>query len=80
MRKDFGFSENGIAVDVSATDQELPQGCRAIYVGGAGDMVVTMWDGAVLTFVGIGAGSILPIRARTIAMTGTTATAIIALL
>ena len=80
MRKDFGFSENGIAIDVSGGNQDLPLGCRAFYIGGTGDLAVTMWDGAALTFVGMPAGTILPIRARTVVQTGTTATDVIALL
>lgn len=80
MRKDFGFSENAIAVDVSGGDQALAQGCRAFYIGGTGDLAVTMWDGATVTFAGLPAGSILPIRARVVLNSGTTATSIIALL
>jgi hypothetical protein len=80
MRKDFGFSENGIAVDVSGGDQALSLGCRALYIGGAGDLAVTMHGGTNLTFVGLSAGTILPIDARTILQTGTTATAVVALL
>lgn len=80
MRKDIGFAENAIAVDVSAADQDLPQGSRAIYVGGTGNLAVVMWDGATVTFNGMAAGYPLPIRARTILTSGTTATGIIALL
>jgi len=80
MRKDDGFSEKAVEVDVSASDQALPLGSRAIYVGGAGDLAVTMWGGGDITFTGMAAGSYLPIRARTILSTGTTATDIVALL
>lgn len=80
MRKDFGFSEQAVVVDVSATDQALPVGCRAVYVGGAGNLAVTMWDGGNVTFTGMAAGTWLPIRARTVLNSGTTATGIVALL
>lgn len=80
MRKDIGFAENAIAINVSGGNQALDQGCRAFYIGGDGDLAVTMWDGATVTFVGLTAGTILPIRARTVLQTGTSATAIIALL
>lgn len=80
MRKDIGFAENGIAIDVSGGNQTLPQGCRALYVGGAGDIAVVMHGGASLTFAGVTAGSLLPIDVRTVVQTGTTATGLIALL
>lgn len=80
MRKDFGFSEKVVAVDVSGGDQALSLGCRAFYVGGTGDLTVTMSGGGNATFVGLPAGSILPISASAILQTGTTATSVIALL
>lgn len=80
MRKDFGFSEQAVAIDVSGGNQTLALGCRAFYVGGTGDLAVTMWDGGNVTFVGLPAGSILPIRAGTVLQTGTTATNVVALL
>jgi hypothetical protein len=54
--------------------------CRAIYVGGGGDLAVTPLKGAdAVVFEGVQAGSILPISARSIMSTGTTATAVVAL-
>jgi len=47
---------------------------RAIYVGVAGDVAAVMQNGDVATFVGVTAGSILPIRAIRINSTNTTAT------
>lgn len=53
---------------------------RAVYVGGAGNMVVTpAGGGSNVTLVGIPAGSILPIRVSRILSTSTTATSIVAL-
>lgn len=80
MKKDDGFAEGAFAIDVSGGDDELPQGCRAIYVGGAGDLAVTMWDGGNVTFAGVTAGSWYPIRVSAVLQTGTTATGLIALL
>ena len=80
MKKDFGFSEKAVAIDVSADDQALPLGCRAFYIGGTGDLAVTMWGGGNVTFVGLPAGSILPIRASAVLNTGTSATDVVALL
>ena len=52
---------------------------KGIWVGGAGTIVGQLvGDEADRTFVGIGAGSMLPLRFRLIKATGTTATNIIA--
>ena len=57
---------------------ELDTVCRALYVGGAGNVSVVM-NGTVVTFVGVGAGQILPIRTSLVRATLTTATSIVAL-
>lgn len=53
---------------------------RALYIGGAGDVVVVMASGAVLTFVGVPAGTLLPVRCTRVNSTNTTATSIIGLI
>jgi len=53
--------------------------CRAIYVGGAGNLVAVRHDGTAVTFTGVPAGTVLPIAVRRINSTSTTATAIVAL-
>lgn len=53
--------------------------CRAIYVGGAGNLVAVSIEGDVVTFTGVVAGSILPIRAKRVNSTNTTATNLVAL-
>jgi len=78
--KDIGFSEKAVAIDVSGGNQALPLGCRAFYIGGAGNLAVTMWGGGDITFSGLTAGSILPIRASAVLNSGTTATLVRALL
>lgn len=50
---------------------------RAVYVGGAGDMAVTLADGDDVTFVGLTAGTVLPVVCSIIKSTGTTATSIV---
>ena len=50
---------------------------RAIYVGGAGNLAITSSGGDSLTFVGVPAGTVLPIKASVILSTGTTATSIV---
>ena len=53
---------------------------RAVYVGGAGNLVVRLsGDTANVTLVGVPAGTLLPIRAILVASTSTTATSIIGL-
>ena len=52
---------------------------RAIYVGGAGDLHVTMADGQEATFAAVPAGTLLPIRAARIWATGTAASNILAM-
>lgn len=54
--------------------------CRALYVGGAGTVVVVFADtGDAITFVGVPAGAILPVQAKRVNSTNTTATNIVAL-
>lgn len=78
--KDIGFAEQAVVVDVSGGNQTFALGTRAFYIGGAGNFAVVMWDGAAVTFAGLTAGSILPIRAASVVQTGTTATNVLALL
>jgi hypothetical protein len=57
----------------------LPAGCRGIYVGGAGNVVAVGDDNASVTFTAIPVGTFMPIAARRINATNTTATLLIAL-
>lgn len=50
----------------------------AVYIGGAGNLVVVLQDGTAITFAVV-AGEILPIRAYRINSASTTATALVAL-
>ena len=53
--------------------------CRAIYVGGDGNISLVDGNAATIVFTGVTAGSILPVQKARINATGTTATSIIAL-
>ena len=58
---------------------DLPHISRALYIGQTGALSVEMVDGDVVTFEGVPAGSMLPIRASKVRATGTTAAAILSL-
>lgn len=57
----------------------MPAGCRSIYVGGAGNIVAVGWDNTVATFTAVPVGTVLPIQAKRINATNTTATLMIAM-
>lgn len=56
----------------------LPADCIGLWVGGAGNVAVTMWDGTAATFTAVAAGTFLPISPKLVDA-ATTATAIVAL-
>lgn len=68
------------AAAVTPSDSvDIPQGrCRALYVGVTGNVSVVM-NGATVVFVAVPAGSILPVVASRVNLTGTTAASIVAL-
>lgn len=53
--------------------------CRAIYIGGAGNLKCRDKFGNAITFYSVAAGSVLPLRASRVYATGTTATYLVAL-
>lgn len=55
---------------------DLPHVTRVLYLGGAGDLRVTMADGSLVTFAALSAGW-HPIRVSRVHATGTSATNII---
>lgn len=52
---------------------------RALFVGQGGSLALRMAGGQDVVFQGVQAGTILPVRARRVMATGTTAAAILAL-
>jgi hypothetical protein len=52
---------------------------RGVYVGVGGNVKVDMVSGGTVTFVGVVAGTLLPIQVERIYATGTTATSMVAL-
>ena len=59
----------------------LPDGvCRALWVGGAGNIAILVEeDSTAVTLSGVAAGTVVPVRARRVNSTNTTATLIVAL-
>lgn len=67
-------------IAITPADSDLAGGSvRALYVGGSGNVKITDPQGNAVTFVGAVAGTILPVMAKRVWATGTTATNIIGL-
>lgn len=87
LTNDFSASAPGLtspasgAAAITPSDSgDLPTTTRGIYVGVAGNIVVDLYDGTTsITFVGLAAGTILPVRAKRVRSTNTTATSLVAL-
>jgi hypothetical protein len=73
-------SPAGHAAAITPSDSlALVDATRAIYVGGAGALRVTMVSGAVVTLAVVQAGQIYPLRVTKVMATGTTATGLVGL-
>jgi hypothetical protein len=74
----MAIDRNGLASDAFAiTPHDTnTQRAAALFVGGAGNVAVTTEDGTTLTFTGVQAGSVLPVKVTKVLSTGTTATTI----
>ena len=66
------------AVAITPSDSvDLTHVTRAIYVGGGGDLAVTMKDGGNTIFKNMIGGTVIAIRASRVLVAGTTATNIV---
>ena len=78
-----GFESPCENAEAVVNDTPFSKTCRALYVGGDGDVAVEMAGGemtdATVVFSGALAGSTIPIRCTQVNATGTTATNIVAL-
>lgn len=72
-------ASSGFAVAPSNVD-DLPQVTRAIYVGTAGNLAVTLASGDEVTFINLPSATLLPVRVARVKATGTTATDLVGLL
>lgn len=64
------------STDISQLNNEYP---RALWVGGAGNVVIVTPDGVTNTITGVPAGTLLPIQTRRVNSTNTTATSMVAI-
>lgn len=68
----------GGAIAITPSDSNnLSRAIRGLYVGASGDVKVDLADGTTVTFTGLAAGVIHPIRTKRVYATGTTATSIL---
>lgn len=72
------YSSGEKAVAVTPSDATVLEASKGLYIGGSGNVAVTMKDGTSVTFTGISAGMIHPISVTKVKATGTTATNIVA--
>ena len=83
MPAPFSTTPDSCAVNciaITPADTDLVQPVRAIYVGGSGNLKISDTGGGAVTFSNVPAGVILPVMARRIWSTGTTASNIIGLI
>lgn len=69
-------ADNLVAITPSDST-DLANVSRAIYVGGAGNLVVTPYGGGSNVTLAVVAGAVLPIRVSRVLSTGTTATGLV---
>lgn len=77
MAQRHGYT-NAFAITPSDT-VKLTAPSEAIYCGGAGNAVVLLTSGQTVTFTGLLAGHVYPIKANRVNATNTTATNLVAL-
>lgn len=78
----FGLTPDSCAasaISITKADSDLAHPVRSLYIGGAGNIRVTTVNGHDVTFVGVLAGTILPVSVKRVWSTNTTATSIVGL-
>lgn len=68
-----------MAEQVTPDDNGTLSDTLGVYVGVGGNLKVDMTSGNTVTFVGVAAGSVLPIQVSRVYATGTSASSIVAL-
>ena len=84
-----GLDQYNLAINITPSDtvdfyggassKTTRQVCDALYVGGAGNVAAVLEDGTAIAFNAAVAGFLIPVRAKRVNATGTTATGIVAL-
>lgn len=73
-------ADPAIGAVVPTPDADIvPTYCRALWVGAAGNVAVITSVGETVTFVGVQAGTLIPMRVKQVKSAGTTATNLLAL-
>jgi len=73
-----GHAEAVTTGDTSANN--FSREAEALYVGGTGDVALVLPSGTAITFVGVPAGTILPVRCIRVNTSNTDATSMVALM
>lgn len=73
-----GFANPAFGAKAVAPSSTDTFECRYLYVGGAGDVEVEMFDKSVVTFKAVPAGTVLPVVATKLLL-ATTATNVVAM-
>jgi len=82
MAAPFSVTPDSCAVNciaITPADADLVQPVRALYIGGAGNVRINDTGGGSVIFYNVPAGVILPVMARRVWSTSTTATNIVGL-
>lgn len=76
----FSDPAHGVIAITPHNTNDIGARVRGIWVGVAGDVSVVCHDGSSALFVGAAAGSVIPVYARRVNATGTTATNLVGML
>lgn len=79
MNEVLGSSRQAKAITPNDSTDIDPKPCRAVYIGGAGNISLIPEGGSEAVTFAVIAGQVLPVRAKRIMATNTTATGIVAL-
>jgi hypothetical protein len=86
MPDDFAGQQPGLDSPAASAEAVVPSDAaplaapaRALYVGSAGSLRVVMLAGQTVSFAGVQAGMVYPLRVTQVLATGTTAGGIVAL-
>jgi len=73
----YTVGDHDYGVVITPSDATVLDQGVSVYVGGAGNVAITDMAGTVITFTAPPVGSTLPVRARKVMATNTTATLLI---